>query len=73
MANPLFKALGGGVPMNNNFMNMMNQFNQFRRNFQGNPKQTVMQMVNSGQISQSQLNQVQQMANEFQRIMGGMK
>ena len=59
MANPLFKALGGGVPMNNNFANMMNQFNQFRRNFQGNPKQTVMQMVNSGQISQSQLNQVQ--------------
>ena len=59
MANPLFKALGGGSPMNNNFMNMMNQFNQFRRNFQGNPKQTVMQMVNSGQISQSQLNQVQ--------------
>lgn len=38
MANPLFKALGGGSPMNNNFMNMMNQFNQFRRKFSGQPQ-----------------------------------
>lgn len=69
MANPLFKALGGGVPMNNNFMNMMNQFNQFRRNFQGNPKQKVQELLNSGQMSQNQYNQLQAMAKNFMDMM----
>ncbi len=64
MANPLFKALGG-----NGFSQMLNQFNQFRQTFQGDPKQTVMQMVNNGQISQNQLNQLQQAAAEFQKMM----
>lgn len=56
-----------------NMQQMMQSFNQFRQSFQGDPKQTVMQMVNSGQISQSQLNQAQQMARQFQQMMGGGK
>lgn len=68
MANPLFNALGG-APLNNNLLNMVNQFNQFRNSFNGDPKQTVMQMVNSGRISQNQLNQLQQAASEFQKLL----
>ena len=68
MANPLFKALGGNCG-GNGFSQMLNQFNQFRQTFQGDPKQTVMQMVNNGQISQNQLNQLQQAAAEFQKMM----
>lgn len=71
MSNPLFNVLGGGQLGNlGNMANMVQQFNQFRRNFNGNPQQIVQQMLNSGQISQQQFNQVAQMANEFQRIIG---
>ena len=57
-----------------NFQQMIQSFNQFKNSI-GNidPKQTVMNMVNSGQVSQSQLNQAQQMARQFQQMMGGMK
>ena len=37
MNNPFFGALGGG----NGFMQMLQQFQQFRANFQGNPKAEV--------------------------------
>ena len=76
MSNPLFNALGGGMQMPGpfgNFQQMMQQFQQFKSTFQGDPKQTVMNMVNSGRISQEQLNQAQQMARQFQQMMSGMK
>ena len=57
------------APMNNPMLNMINQFKQFKNTFTGNPKDTVMQMVNSGKISQEQLNQLQQMAQQFQGIL----
>lgn len=56
-----------------NFAQMVQSFNQFRSNFKGDPKQTVMNMVKSGRISQAQLNQAQQMANQFQQMLGGGK
>lgn len=56
-----------------NMQQMMQQFNQFRNTFKGDPRQTVMNMVNSGAISQQQLNQAQQMARQFQQMMGGGK
>lgn len=49
-----------------NMQQMVQSFKQFRQTFQGDPKQTVMNMVNSGRISQSQLNMAQQMASQFQ-------
>lgn len=57
------------MPFNNPMINMINQFNQFKKTFTGNPKDTVMQMVNSGKISQEQLNQLQQAAQQFQGIL----
>lgn len=71
MANPLFQAMGGNKmagPMGN-MQQMIQQFNQFKNSFKGNPRDTVMQMVNSGQISQSQLNQAQQMAKQFESFL----
>lgn len=58
--------------MNNmNPMQMVQAFNNFRKNFSGDPKQTVMQLVQSGQMSQNQLNQLQTMATQFQQMMNG--
>lgn len=48
-----------------NMMNMMAQFNQFRQNFRGDPKQKVQELLNSGQMSQQQFDQLSQIAQQF--------
>ena len=73
MSNPLFNALGGGMPQGNGPRQMIQQFMQFKQNFKGDPKAEVEKMLQSGKISQQQLNQVQQMAGQFQRMLKGMK
>ena len=73
MSNPLFNALGGGTLQGNGPMQMIQQFMQFKQNFKGDPKAEVQKMLQSGKISQQQLNQVQQMAGQFQHMLKGMK
>lgn len=73
MSNPLFNALGGGMPQGNGPMQMIQQFMQFKQSFKGDPKAEVEKMLQSGWISQQQLNQVQQMAGQFQHMLKGMK
>lgn len=70
--NPLFNALGGGKmpgPMGQ-FQNMVQQFRQFQQTFQGNPKAEVEKLVQSGKITQQQLNQLQQVAGQFRQLLG---
>lgn len=69
MANPLFEALGGQMPgPMGQFQRMMQQFNQFRASFQGDPKSEVEKLLQSGKMSQQQLNQLQEMAKQFQGL-----
>lgn len=72
MANPLFQALGGGQMPGRmgQFQNMVQQFQQFKQSFQGDPKAEVEKLVQSGRISQQQLNQLQQMAAQFRQLIG---
>ena len=65
MSNPLFNMYG-----NNSYSNMLQQFNQFKQTFHGDPKQQVQNLLNSGRISQQQYNQAVQMANAFQKMLG---
>ena len=69
--NPLFNILNSGMQPQNPMMNMMTQVNQFRQTFQGNPKQQVQQLLNSGRMSQEQFNQLSQMATQIQNMMNG--
>ena len=71
MANPLFQALGGGqMPgQMGQFQNMVQQFQQFKQSFQGDPKVEVEKLVQSGRISQQQLNQLQQVAGQFRQLL----
>lgn len=71
MSNPLFNALGGGKMPGTmgQFQQMMQQFQQFRNNFQGDPKQEVEKLLQSGKMSQQQLNQLQAMAKQFQSFL----
>lgn len=69
--NPLFNALGGGQMPGamGQFQNMVQRFQQFKQSFHGDPKAEVEKLVQSGKISQQQLNQLQQMAGQFQQLM----
>ena len=70
MNNPLM----GGMPQMGGMANvqqLMQRFNQFRQSFQGNPREQVEQLLNSGKISQQQYNNAYQMAQQFQKMMGG--
>ena len=51
-----------------NMGQMLNQFNQFRSTFSGNPEAQVKQMIQNGQMSQEQFNQIAQMANQLYRF-----
>lgn len=57
--------------MNNGLFGMINQFNQFKNNFVGDPRQQVQQLLDSGQMSQQQFNQLSQAATQFQQLMKG--
>ena len=48
---------------------MIQQFNQFRRTFNGNPQQAVMNLMRQGMMSNAQFQQLAQMANQFQNFM----
>lgn len=65
MANDLFNQLGG---MQSN--PMLQRLMQFKQNFSGNPQQMVQNLINSGKISQSQVNQYAQQANEIYKNLG---
>lgn len=73
--NPLFNLNGwnqnifNGTPFGN-AMSMIQSFNQFRQQFSGDPKQQVQQLLNSGRMTQDQFNQLQQIATQFQQMLG---
>ena len=69
--NPLFNILNGGMQPQNPMMKMMTQLNQFRQTLQGDPRQQVQQLLNSGRMSQEQFNQLSQMATQIQNMMNG--
>lgn len=73
MSNPLFNALGGGgIPQGNNQMNMMQQFQKFMGEMKGkNPEEEINKLLQSGRVSQQQLNQAQQMAQQMQGMFKG--
>lgn len=71
MSNPLFNLFGGDKlpgPMGI-LADMLQQFKQFKESFRGDPKQEVMKLLQSGKISQAQLDQIQMMANQFQQML----
>ena len=72
MGNSILNNRQPNVPQGqNNAFNpqMIQQFNQFRKTFNGNPQQTVMNMLRQGMMSNAQFQQLAQMANQFQNFM----
>lgn len=69
MSNPFFNAMGGSHGPQGGPMNMMQAFQQFMQSFQGDPKAEVQKLLTSGRLNQSQLNQLQAMAKQFQLML----
>jgi len=65
MSNPLYNQLNGTNQVNPLF----NRIKQFKDTFSGDPKQMVQSMLNSGRITQAQLNQYAQQANEIYKML----
>lgn len=62
MSNPIFQALGQP--------NLKQQFQQFMNQMRGkDPNAIIQQMVSSGRISQDQLNQAQQRAQQMMNLL----
>lgn len=67
--NPFFQAMGG-----NRQPNMMQQFQSFMQQMKGkDPNAIINEMVSSGKLTQEQLNQAQQQAQQMQGMFDGMR
>lgn len=67
MNSPVFSAMGG-----QNGGNMFRQFQQFMNQMKGkNPQEEINKLLQSGKVSQQQLNQVQQQAQQMQGMFKG--
>jgi hypothetical protein len=66
MSSPIYNAIGRGmIPQNNIF----SQLQQFKQQMQGrDPRQEINRLLQSGAISQQQLDQAQQMAMQMQNL-----
>ena len=73
MANPLFKQLGGEnqpggsqpqQPNDGGFGAMMAQFQQFCQQYKGDPKADIQKLVQSGKVTQAQVDRVRQMVSQ---------
>ena len=66
--NPFYQAMGG-----NRQPNMMQQFQSFMQQMRGKDPNAMIQEMVSGRISQDQLNQVQNQAQQMQGMFEGMR
>lgn len=66
MPNSLYNQLNGTYSNSSN--PMINRILQFKKSFAGDPQQMVQQMLKSGRISQAQINQYVQQANELYKM-----
>lgn len=66
MSNPLFNSFGNMNP----FQQLVNDAREFRKTFQGNPREEVEKLLNSGQMTQEQFNQYSQIAQQIAPMMG---
>lgn len=66
MSNSIYNSMRPQNP----FEQIINQAKEFRKTFNGNPKDEVQRLLNSGQMSQAQFNQLSQIAQQIIGAMG---
>lgn len=69
MSNPLYQLLGA-----NQQDNMLSQFQNFVNSMKGkDPNVEINRLLQSGRITQQELNQAQQIAHQMQGLFGNLK
>lgn len=63
--NPLYEMMA-----KKNQPNIIQQFNQFRQTFKGNPQQQVQNLLNSGKVTQKQYDEAVKRANQLKSMFG---
>lgn len=56
-----------------NPMQMIQMFNQFKNQINGNPKELVEQLLREGKMTQQQFDSLQKQATQFQQMMSSFK
>ena len=74
MPNSLYRQFNAQNQQNSannfgSFPDVVNKFYEFKNSFRGDPQQVVQQLLQSGQMSQGQYNQLRQMASQFQNLL----
>lgn len=68
MANPVFNIMGN---QNNPVNDIIKQAQEFKKTFNGNPREEVQKLLNSGKMSQQEFNRLSQIAQQVVQTMGG--
>lgn len=66
MPNPLFNQYGS---QSNDVNNIIREAQNFRNSFQGNAREEVQRLLNSGQMSQSDFNRLMPIAQQIAAMM----
>ena len=66
MSNSIYNSMRPQNP----FQQIINEAKEFRKTFNGNPKDEVQRLLNSGQMSQAQFNHYSQIAQQISQMMG---
>ena len=68
MNNPIFNAIMQNTPLGN-MQGLINEYQNFRNTFSGDPQKKIQEMLANGQITQQQVNQARSMASQFQKFL----
>ena len=63
--NPIYEMMA-----KKNQPNIIQQFNQFKQTFRGNPQQQVQNLLNSGKVTQQQYDEAVKRANQLKSMFG---
>ena len=66
--NPLYNLFGQNQNGGSFPFNLIQEFNNFRSSFYGDPQQQVQNLLNSGRMTQEQFTQLSAMAQEFAKL-----
>lgn len=65
MPNPLFSALGGHNTPQNPMAQLIAEAKRMKQTFNGNPRDEVQKLLNSGAMSQQKFNELSQIAQQI--------
>ena len=67
MPNPIYNAMAN---QNNPFMQIIQEAQNLKNTFKGNPREEVQKLLNSGELSQADFNRYSQIAQQVMQMMG---